>query len=1009
MNQTELKNKRKHYNEKTSYSTWNFGTINIRSGKEKLEGARMYMVTKEVARQNLLFCALQEVRHRNTGDKTINLDTGQSYRFIWCGQKKRRDFGVGILIKNDPRVIASKPIFNNPRVIALDIDVYGFKVRVVVGYSPTNVEKSIAAKEEFYRNLRKACKIDNHQRKLIVLGDFNAETDMVLRKTDFDETSVALDNCCNDNGERLKSHCRKFKLSMIQSFYEQPIEERYTWFSPDGKTKKVLDYIMAERFVRKFISTCKVIQEDKLDSDHRLLIASICTPTNKATRWSPRIKKEKKLNTNLLQDPLIRKSFRDKATLNLNLKQQSINTTELSENLVEAMLSAALETIPRQIKNKLPETWKSDSELNRLIKDRTAFSRSSPLYKELTKSIKKRVNKLKNEKLKEEADRIDRFATSKQIEEMYKSFKQDTNGFKQTNSKTECSEEKLKEFFKSHFSLKNQSNTPEELLNAPKFNESLTLKPSNEINTKPPDKDEILAVLKGLHNKKAANDIPPSFIKCAAESNEFMTEIVKLYKMVWATKKIPEKWGLSKLVAIWKGASKGEATDPKAYRALQIGSTLCKILVMMILERLRKWYDESLLDQQQGFRPKRGTNDGIYILKRFQQIANKTKKRLFLLFVDLSAAFDHVNRDWLFLSIKQRFPNNQQNILFLLLQNLYSKTQTAINGNPDQVFETFVGVRQGGPESPFLYNLYMDYVMRVFMLKCKENNIEFEKQSFLIPSSALKDKRQLNLGVHGYYSADWIGYADDIVLMFKDKSSLQRGIDLLNETFKRYQLSINVSKTKTMTINSTSEDYPSTIAQLNGVEIKNVDCFCYLGAQIHNAEHTTGDAEINFRIDSAENKFYQHGKKFMNKRISLGTRVQILNSLVRSRLTYGCQTWTLSARHESQLSATYNRMLRMMIRKGFKRKDDSWAFVLTNEDLYSRARTESVIKFIQKQQERYAMKIIRSDEKSLIKRVAFNSDVAHRRGRTNELLKSVAERSGLTPNEFYKQASSDAT
>ena len=100
------------------------------------------------------------------------------------------------------------------------------------------------------------------------------------------------------------------------------------------------------------------------------------------------------------------------------------------------MLSAALETIPRQIKNKLPETWKSDSELNRLNRNRTAFSRSSPLYKELTKSIKKRVNKLKNEKLKEEADSIDRFATSKQIEEMYKSFKQDTNGFKQTNSKT---------------------------------------------------------------------------------------------------------------------------------------------------------------------------------------------------------------------------------------------------------------------------------------------------------------------------------------------------------------------------------------------------------------------------------------------------------------------------------------------------------------------------------------------------------------------------------------------
>ena len=81
---------------------------------------------------------------------------------------------------------------------------------------------------------------------------------------------------------------------------------------------------------------------------------------------------------------------------------------------------------------------------------------------------------------------------------------------------------------------------------------------------------------------------------------------------------------MSKLVAIWKGTSKEKATDHKAYRALQIGSTLCKILVLIILERLRKWYDDNLLDQQQGFRPNRGTNDGIFLVKRLQQIANKT-------------------------------------------------------------------------------------------------------------------------------------------------------------------------------------------------------------------------------------------------------------------------------------------------------------------------------------------------------------------------------------------------
>ena len=73
---------------KIRFHNWEFGTINIRSGKEKFEGAKMYMIATEVARANLSFCALQEVRHRNTGDKIIELNSGKKYRFFWCGQKK---------------------------------------------------------------------------------------------------------------------------------------------------------------------------------------------------------------------------------------------------------------------------------------------------------------------------------------------------------------------------------------------------------------------------------------------------------------------------------------------------------------------------------------------------------------------------------------------------------------------------------------------------------------------------------------------------------------------------------------------------------------------------------------------------------------------------------------------------------------------------------------------------------------------------------------------------------
>ena len=59
------------------------------------------------------------------------------------------------------------------------------------------------------------------------------------------------------------------------------------------------------------------------------------------------------------------------------------------------------------------------------------------------------------------------------------------------------------------------------------------------------------------------------------------------------------------------GPAKGKLTDPAAYSGLQIGSTLCKIMMIIILNRIKLWYNSQLLDQQQGFRQGKGTTDGI--------------------------------------------------------------------------------------------------------------------------------------------------------------------------------------------------------------------------------------------------------------------------------------------------------------------------------------------------------------------------------------------------------------
>ena len=230
------------------------------------------MITKEVARAGLAFCCLQEVRYRNTGKQRIRLDSGEEYDFLWCGMKKRRDAGVGFLIKIDATITATDPDICDPRIMAINMTIAGFRVRIINGYSPTNIDGSTSQKEEFYRKLRKACiKQEKHQ-KIIIAGDFNAQTEIIYGQCFFDGLKVIEDNNCNDNGYRLKSFCRERGYCLPQTYYDHPHEERYTWFSNDGRTKKVLDYVLLEPFVQQYVTQCSVESKYNFDSDHRLVV-----------------------------------------------------------------------------------------------------------------------------------------------------------------------------------------------------------------------------------------------------------------------------------------------------------------------------------------------------------------------------------------------------------------------------------------------------------------------------------------------------------------------------------------------------------------------------------------------------------------------------------------------------------------------------------------------------------------------------------------------------------------
>ena len=129
--------------------------------------------------------------------------------------------------------------------------------------------------------------------------------------------------------------------------------------------------------------------------------------------------------------------------------------------------------------------------LNSILNKRNGLIRNSEDYKDLTKKLKKQVNKLRNQKLNNEANEINQYSSRKQIEDLYRTFKADNSSFKEVKTSNRCEPQKLKEYFKQHFQAKSTNGQPIELDQLPEFIKKLQDIPTEDEKTGPPDLTEL--------------------------------------------------------------------------------------------------------------------------------------------------------------------------------------------------------------------------------------------------------------------------------------------------------------------------------------------------------------------------------------------------------------------------------------------------------------------------------------------------------------------------------------
>ena len=139
---------------------------------------------------------------------------------------------------------------------------------------------------------------------------------------------------------------------------------------------------------------------------------------------------------------------------------------------------------------------------------------------------------------------------------------------------------------------------------------------------------------------------------------------------------------------------------------------------------------------------------------------------------------------------------------------IYVKTKyliTVKNGYLDPISSN-LGLRQGCPPSPMLFNLYIEDVKVIFEDSCYPITLQEEKISHFL-------------------------YADDLVLISSGAKGLQTSLDKLSYYAARKHLTINIKKRKTMIFNPTRK-YIKEEFNINKMTIEPVKSFCYLGFEV---------------------------------------------------------------------------------------------------------------------------------------------------------------------------------
>ena len=212
-------------------------------------------------------------------------------------------------------------------------------------------------------------------------------------------------------------------------------------------------------------------------------------------------------------------------------------------------------------------------------------------------------------------------------------------------------------------------------------------------------------------------------------------------------------------------------------------------------------------------------------------------------------------------------------------------------------------------------------------------------------------------------------FADDLMMMAESEEALQHNKQELNDRLEEWEMKANWQKIRVMRFGRKKD---VCTVEVNGQEVEQVEVMTYLGVMI--SSDGSMDSEVEQRIGVASKMIGAIGRTVLGrKELMKGTKVRVVNAMVILTLTYGCEAWTLQARHKGQIEAAQMRALRRIER--VSRMDR-----VRNVDIRGRLKQEGVLNMVKKRQQNWKQNVEEMSNNRVTKKI-YDGEIPGRRPR----------------------------